>query len=749
MRRVVVLGCLLAVAALAAPVPRLADAPKPAVPDKVKDRFLAGSLDRQKIEGLLGQRMHVNLEGRLLHVNQTLLLSAYPTKPGSQSASGEDAGQFLDAASSAWAYTGDPHLKEKMDSVASALEASPVAATSRIGDLRWTLTGLLGYYQVTANAKALDAARKIGDMLAHTYGDGPGQRDILTAGAHMGLAATSVLESVCVLYRYTGTPQYLDFARYIVRADGEPQGPKLIKTLQQTGSVYRIADAHAEEILDNLSGLVELYRLTGEEPYLKAATTAWKDIVSKRLYITGTVSSGQHFRDEQDLPGEEAASVGEGCATVSWLELNWQLLRATGEPRYADEVERTVYNQLLGSQDPHTGGISRFTPLVGRKHPGVALNCAVSSAPRAISAIPQMAWGERDGGLAVLLYTPGEAVVYVRPDLEVTLLSATRFPRDGKVALTVRPARSARFPIFLRVPDWCTSFSAKVKDAETPGEPGQFLKLDRLWHWGDVIEIQMDLPVRVLPGGASYPDHLALARGPQVLALESDLNPQVTYPHRASLKSAEGPQIQLQDAAAALPKTWAGNQAYSVDGAFAGKSQALIFVPFADAVKYRVWVLKPGRVPIGQVALTAFGTESWSKTGSVPGSICDERPDTYRTTFEGKPAKEDWYAVEMDQPANIARIVYRHGKVFENGGWFDTSAGKPQIQIKKTKDGPWVTVGPLESYPGFTSAKVPALRDGEPFAMRLDKPVRAVGIRIVGKPARAFSSCAELSAYGD
>jgi hypothetical protein len=192
-----------------------------------------------------------------------------------------------------------------------------------------------------------------------------------------------------------------------------------------------------------------------------------------------------------------------------------------------------------------------------------------------------------------------------------------------------------------------------------------------------------------------------------------------------------------------------GGQAYSVEGQFGGNPQSLVLAPFADAVDYRVWLVKPGWLRIGQVALTAFGTESWSKTGSVPGSICDERADTYRTSFEGKPAKEDWYAVEMAKPAEIVRVVYRHGKVFQNGGWFDTSAGKPTIQIRRVKGGPWETVATLDSYPQFTSARVPALQDGEPFTVKLPKPVRAVAVRIGGKPARSFSSCAELAAYGD
>lgn len=232
-----------------------------------------------------------------------------------------------------------------------------------------------------------------------------------------------------------------------------------------------------------------------------------------------------------------------------------------------------------------------------------------------------------------------------------------------------------------------------------------------------------------------------------MLALEASLNPRVSYPHRAAPKTLIPSQIRLLDVSASLPKGWSGTQAWSLDGIVAGKPQPLVLVPFADAANYRVWLLRPDRMPVGPVALTAFGTESWSRNGNVPGSICDERPDTFRTTFEDKPAKEDWYAVEMEKPAAIARVVYRHGKVFENGGWFDTSAGKPKIQIRRVKGGPWEDAGTLDNYPVLAPNQMPGLRDGEPFVLKLKQPVRAVAIRIVGKPGRSFSSCAELAAY--
>jgi DUF1680 family protein len=728
--------------------------------DKIKDRFVPAPLDRQRIQGLLGRRMRVNLEGRLLHVDEPALLEGFQKPPGAHPWIGEHIGKFLDAASRTWAYSGDERLKAMLDRMARDLMVTQLPdgyLGTYTDSLRWTswdvwvhkydLIGLLSYYQVSGYPPALETARKVGDLLVNTFGSGPGQRDIINSGTHVGMAATSVLEPMCMLYRYTGEQRYLDFARYIVRAYDQPDGPKIIRSLNEAGSVFRTANGKAYEMMSNLVGLLELYRITGDPSYLKPAQIAWKDIIAKRLYITGTASAGEHFRDDLDLPGEEASNVGEGCVTVTWLQLNWQLLRLTGEPQYADQLERTIYNQLLGAQDPHNGNICYFTPLVGHKHPGPGINCCVSSEPRGISMIPQIAWGTRENGLAVLLYAQGDATIAVREGLRVGVAVKTDFPEDGQVAITLRPPGPARFPVFLRVPAWSSRFTAFIKGEPRTGEAGRFLRIERLWRPGDTIQIDIDMPVRVTPGGQSYPDYVAFERGPQVLALEAGLNPQAPYLHRAAPASLDPARIRLVDVSEQLPDDWGGTQAWSVDGFAEGKALPLVLVPFSDAVNYRVWLVKPDRIPVGRVAVTAFGTESWSRGGSVPGSICDERPDTYRTTFEGKPAREDWYAVEMERPAIIARVVYRHGKVFENGGWFDTTVSKPKIQIKRTKAAEWEDAGVLDGYPALVSSRIPGLRDGEPFTLKLAQPVAAVAVRVVGRPARSFSSCAELAAY--
>src|ERR1022692_1045969 len=375
-------------------------AKSPAVPDKAPDRFTSAALGSQHIEGVLGERMRVNLEGRLLHVDEKSLIDCFEHRPGPQDWAGEHAGKFLHAAANTWLYTDDPRLKTLMDRIARELIATQLPdgyLGTYTDDKRWTswdvwvhkydLLGLVAYYQATGYEPALDASRKIGDLLVRTFGTGPGQRDIIAAGTHVGMAATSVLESMVNLYRFTGDIRYLNFCEYLVRSWDQPNGPKIIDSLLATHSVCRTANAKAYEMMSNLVGLAELYRVTGNPVYLETAQTAWRDIAAHRLYVTGTTSAQEHFTDDSVLPGEEASSVGEGCATVTWLQLTWQLLRLTGEPEYAEQLEHTVYNALLGAQDPRIGDICYFTPLNGKKSPGPGINCCVSSEPRGISMI--------------------------------------------------------------------------------------------------------------------------------------------------------------------------------------------------------------------------------------------------------------------------------------------------------------------------------------------------------------------------
>jgi DUF1680 family protein len=592
--RYLLVACLIAPPAFAAELPK-----SPVVPDKIPDRFVPAAFANQRIEGILGDRMRVNLEGRLLHVDERALIDCFAHRPGPQEWAGEHAGKFLHAAANTWLYTHDARLGTLMDRMTRELIAAQLPdgyLGTYTDDKRWTswdvwvhkydLLGLLAYYQATGFEPALDASRKIGDLLVRTFGTGPGQRDIIASGTHVGMAATSVLEAMVNLYRFTGDIRYLNFCEYLVSSWDQPSGPKIIASLLATESVFHTANAKAYEMMSNLVGLMELCRVTGKTEYLKPAEIAWKDIVAHRLYVTGTTSSSEHFQDDGVLPGEESSNVGEGCATVTFLQLTWQLLRATGEPQYADQLEQTVYNALLGAQDPANGNICYFTPLDGKKSPTPGINCCVSSEPRGISMIPQLAWGRRGDGAAILFYVPGR----VGMDGGTAIESRTNYPLDGNVELTVHPGKTARFPLYLRVPAWTSHYQAIAGGHTYQGLPASFLTIDREWVDGDIVKIEMDLTTRLVAGGPSYPYSVAIARGPQFLALESAVNRGLVDLQAAGPRSAP---VKLIDATDQLPPTWIGKQAYRMEGMVAGRARDLILVPFADARTYRVWLLRP------------------------------------------------------------------------------------------------------------------------------------------------------------
>ncbi len=568
--------------------------------------------------------MRINLEKRLLAIEEEHVLAGFRQRPGVQDWIGEHAGKYLDASANTWLFTHDPRLREQMDRIALALIACQKDdgyLGTYTDDKRWTswdvwvhkydLLGLLAWYRVTGDERALTASRKIGDLLIATFENG--SHDIIKSSEHVGMAATSVLEPICQLYRYTGDSRYLEFARFIVeKAWEQPNGPKIISSLLTTGSVFKTANAKAYEMMSDLVGLLELYRLTGEERYLKAAQAAQNDIVLHRRYLTGTTSSKEHFLDDFDLPGEQKDAVGEGCATVTWLQLNWQLLRLTGEAKYGQELERTVFNQLLAAQDPKTGNICYFTPLNGKKEPRTDINCCRSSEPRGISMIPALVWGSlRTQGapdsIAIEILTPGEAMID-----DVLIAVGTGFPFSGKVGVTLTPDKPRVFTLAVRVPEWVGIFRARLNQTSEiyTGKPGEYLRITREWQRGDRLMIRLDLPTHFVAGGKSYPNSFAVQRGPLVLALDQGANFDLGDIGKLALKPAPL-QPTVQQKQPNVLSGWEMKMAsrgtgpterlieerpglYALSGVLLDGEQSkdvtLHLVPFADAKEYRVWI---------------------------------------------------------------------------------------------------------------------------------------------------------------
>lgn len=563
---------------------------QPALAYKAKEVFSPAQLGQQTVAGWLGEKMKANKEQRLEKVDEAALLAGFINKPGVHPWIGEHVGKYLEAAANTYKNTKDPQLKIQLDRTAQQLIAAQLTdgylgtyepasqwTSWDVWSHKYDLVGLLAYYETTGYKPALLACQKIGDLLCKRFGSKPGQLDIIKSGAHVGMAATSILDPMTDLYRFSGKKEYLDFCYYITEAYNVRNGPRIIATLDSVGRVDKTANAKAYEMMSNLVGLVKLYRVTGDEKVLKPVLTAWKDIATKRLYITGTTSSFEHFQDDHVLPAEVKDHMGEGCVTTTWVQFNLQLLSLFGKMEYVDELERAVYNHLIGAENPQTGCVSYYTPLMGAKPYGCNITCCMSSVPRGIAMIPLFANGKINNSPAFLFYQPGVYQTSVNGKA-VEFTTTTRFPAEGDVTIAVNPATPDNFAVLLRKPYWAADFKVTVNGTPQTVGGDEVVSLNRKWAKGDKIAVNFTLPVKVLDGGISYPGTVAFQRGPQILVADNKLNPAVSVDFKTS---ATG--VQLQEAKSALPEKWVGNQAYRVAAEVNGKTENVVLVPYADA----------------------------------------------------------------------------------------------------------------------------------------------------------------------
>lgn len=552
--------------------------PKPVIENKIQDAFTSIPFQQQQLTGYLGKRMKQNIVERLLKIDEKGIMDGYLQRPGNHPWIGEHAGKYIETACNAWKNTQDERLKRQIDRMVFELIHAqledgylgtyipPEYWTSwDVWSHKYNLYGLLAYYKATGYQPALDACKKMGNLICTTFGNKPGQRDIITAGEHMGMAATSILDPMVELYRYTGDLKYLNFCYYILDAWEQTNGPKIISSLLATAKVTIVGNGKAYEMLSNLVGLTNLYRVTGDNTLLRPVLIAWHDIVNNRLYITGTASSMEYFQDDEILPAAAKDNMGEGCVTTTWIQLNKSLLDITGDLKYLDEIEKSVYNHLLAAENPLTGCVSYYTPLMDKKPFNCDITCCTSSVPRGIAMIPYFTTGLINNIPAVLLY---ENANYKETN-DLSLQVETDFPKNNHVAIIVNTSATSPFSIALRVPSWTTSFSATIGDTVYTKYSNGLMIVNRIWRLGDTIKLLFDTPIQELKGGKSYPNQFAFKRGPQVLAFDPSLN---------------GEHLITDNQI--LQKDWIELHAYFVNSIEPeGKSEKMDFylVPFADA----------------------------------------------------------------------------------------------------------------------------------------------------------------------
>ena len=500
-----------------------------------------------RLQGLLGEALDANLAGRLSHFivderSPAIAIFASEARARNQEGDwyGEHAGKWLVAAAKAAARSGDADLLTRVRRVCDFLvdsqeadgylgtyaperrfmrrqapkplswDGAPSLRTWDIWTHAYLILGLLEVHRHFPEPRYLQAARRIGDLCAQTLGEGG--IDITDLGNHHGMSATVLMDPAVELYFATGERRYLDLATTVLeQADRHPELALLSRALAGADAA-EIATGKAYQLCWNLVGLAKLHRATGLAEYREAVERLWRSIRDHHLSLGGGPWGGVAHRSREVFNAPGAFSpygYVETCSTLAWIQLNRELLAISGEARYAEEIERSAYNDLLGAQAPNGEDWCYYVYPNGRRVHTTYWRCCKSSGAMALEELPAIAY-RRDGesAIAVDLYGPGQAEIALGTAGTVRLQQITGYPFEGEVRLRVAVEREARFALKLRLPSWTEDATVRV-DGDTVGavvEHGGYAVLDRVWRDGD--EVAATFPMR--PQG-----HRALNRNVQ------------------------------------------------------------------------------------------------------------------------------------------------------------------------------------------------------------------------------------------
>lgn len=570
----------------------LGNHPQIRVKPVVNDQLKAASSAR--LTGYLGHRLDLSYENRILAQDPDRLIAPFRNRTETSCWQSEFWGKWFTSAVLAYRYRPEARLKTILDKAVESLLATQ-SPDGYIGNYapdrhlqswdiwgrKYCMLGLLAYYDLTTDQKALDATRRLANHLMLELKQK--QVSIVRLGNHRGMAATSILEPICLLYARTGEKQYLDFANEIVNQWESPEGPQLIsKAGVDVASRFPKPQKNwygweqgqkAYEMMSCYEGLLELYRLTGEEKYLRAVESTWNNIKETEINIAGSGSSVECWFHGRDHQAEPVYHYQETCVTATWIRLSQQLLRLTGQVKYADAIEQTYYNALLGALRPDGSDWAKYTPLSGQRlegseQCGMGLNCCNASGPRALYTLPFTAVMENNSGMQVNFFAEGSYSLKTPDGNRVELRQETNYPASGIIKLSMTLEKPEAFSVKIRVPGWSSRMNIKVNEKDlNEGKAGSLFEIKREWRKGDVIHIETQLKGRIQNSGGDHV-HQAITWGPLVLArddrllgpsLESILTPQVDSSGYIQLDrvSPSNPEIWMQFDAFFLPESYA------------------------------------------------------------------------------------------------------------------------------------------------------------------------------------------------
>ncbi|CAN5515307.1 glycoside hydrolase family 127 protein [soil metagenome] len=409
----------------------------------------------------------------------------------------------------------------------------------------------VAYFRTTGKRKLLDVAIRLADHIDTTF---------RLADRHWVSGHEEIELALVKLYHLTDNDRYIKLADWYLGQRGRRYGKGALWGKGQNPDYcqdgvpvkdQREITGHAVRAMYLYTGAADVAAVTGDTGYMQAMKAVWEDVVYRNLYVTGGIgSSGRNegFTEDYDLPNSEAYC--ETCASVGMVLWNQRMNLMTGESRYIDVLERSLYNgaldglSLTGDRFFYGNPLASTAQKAGARSPGrrewFGTACCPSNIARLVASLGGYLYGVSDTGIWVNLFVSSTTNVKAGRS-EIALRVESEYPWNGRVRLAVDPTRKATFAIHLRIPGWARNVAVpgdlyRFTDKEPGGikvllngkpvryrEEKGYAVLERGWKRGDVVELNLPMPVRQVaarPEVKADNNRRALQRGPLVYCVE-------------------------------------------------------------------------------------------------------------------------------------------------------------------------------------------------------------------------------------
>ncbi|MBQ6910823.1 MAG: glycoside hydrolase family 127 protein [Bacteroidales bacterium] len=451
----------------------------------------------------------------------------------------------------------------------------------------------VAYYQATGRRRLLEVSERMANHMMSVFG--PGKRHWVPGHEEIELALVK-------LYEVTGEKKYLDFAGWLLDERGHGYGsygddrvwPAVYYQDEVPVRELSRITGHAVRSMYLYCGMADVAAYTGDRELMAALDRLWDHVVNRNMYITGGIgqsSRNEGITEDYDLPNLTAYC--ETCASVGMVFWNWRMNQFTGDAKYIDVMERSLYNGALAGISLRGDRFFYVNPLesLGGHHRQEWFGCACcpSQICRFIPSVGNYAYATSEKALWVNLYMGSDVTVNLAGK-EMKVHQTTAYPWDGSVALELGLQKPVKGEIRLRIPGWCKDYTVAVNGSavSAPVEKG-YVVLRSKWKDKDKIELVMTMPVEVVAADPRVKEDegkRAVQRGPIVYCIEEVDNPEGFD----NLALSEGMDFKLEK----LPKRqWWGHEIMQIS-ARTGEGEMTLIPYFAwdnrEAGKMKVWI---------------------------------------------------------------------------------------------------------------------------------------------------------------